>query len=289
MQWEKAHDPNVLVVRMETWGVGWKQRQLKLADIHFDSPYCNRKLLKALLDEAKQEDAPVAIYGDLFDLMQGKTDRRSDKREIRPEYVGTGQYFDNVLEDAFKFFEPYADILMMISEGNHDNAAARAAEFNVLAHLVKLLGESARTEGRGCHYMGYSGWVDYRFERHTGGGRTSRVEYFHHGSGGASPVTLGVIGSARNQEAYVADIYVGGHNHNEWAASRSYVTVSGGKEIKSDALHINIPSLKDEWSAHTGFHTETGKPPKPIGACWLTFAWHPRERNNLFIDAGRAR
>lgn len=289
MQWGKESDANVLVVRMETRGMGWKQRQLKLADVHFDSPYCNRKLLKALLDEAKQEDAGVAIYGDLFDLMQGKTDRRGDKREVRPEYAGAGHYLDAVLEDAFAFFEPYADILMFVSEGNHDNAAARAAEFNVLAHLVKLLRESATREGRGCHYMGYSGWVDYRFERHTGGGRTSRLEYFHHGAGGDAPVTLGVLGTARKQDAYVADIYVGGHNHNEWTVTRPYVTVSGGKEIQTDALHINIPSLKDEWSAHTGFHTETGKPPKPIGACWLTFAWHPRERNNLFVDANRAR
>ena len=273
----------MLVVKMTHTGMGWRQEFLKLADIHFDSVFCNRALLRALLDEALAKQAPIAVYGDFFDLMQGKGDRRSDSGEMRPEYVGTPgvKYLDSVLEDSVEFWRKYAEMIMMISDGNHGTAAARHKETDVVMRLCDALG---------IQHMRYSGWVKYQLKKDTGGHKASRIEYYHHGSGGDSPVTLGMIGTNRRQAAYVADIYTSGHNHNEFTANRPYAYVSGsGREVVADTLHINIPSLKDEWTAHGGFHVETGKPPKPIGGCWMFFEHHPRVRGNIHVDALRAR
>jgi UDP-2,3-diacylglucosamine pyrophosphatase LpxH len=52
------------------------QDVLMISDVHFDNPKCDRKLLKKHLDEAKRRNAKVLINGDLFDLMQGKNDKR---------------------------------------------------------------------------------------------------------------------------------------------------------------------------------------------------------------------
>ena len=273
---------NVLRVKMTHTGAGWKQWFLKLADVHFDSVFCNRVLLKALLDEAVEAEAPIAIYGDLLDVMQGKTDKRSDTGEMRKEYVGVPgtKYLDAVEEDTTEFFRPYIEWLLMISEGNHDNAAAAHNETNILKRICQSLR---------VPHMRYSGWIKYQFKKDTGGHKSVRHEYFHHGSGGDSPVTLGMIGTNRRQVSYVADIYCSGHNHNEFKATVPYAYVTpSALEVVVEAMHLNIPSLKDEWSAHSGFHTETGKPPKPIGGCWMFFQKHPRVRG-MHFDALKAR
>ena len=284
VSWQLAQpDGNVLVVRMTHTGSGWRQWFLKLADIHFDSVFCNRKLLKALLDEARERDAPINVYGDLFDVMQAKSDRRSDTGEMRKEYVGIPgiKYLDAVHEDAVEFFRPYADLMMDVSEGNHGNRASDNAEVDMLQRFCDALG---------IQKMRYSGWIKYQMKKDTGGHKAGRTEYYTHGSGGDSPVTLGMIGTNRRQVAYVADIYVNGHNHNQFMANIPYAYVSpSGREVIADTLHINIPSLKDEWTQHSGFHTETGKPPKPIGGCWMWFEHHPRVAGNIHVDAMRAK
>lgn len=284
MKWKLAQPGgNVQIVRMTTTGVGWEQRFLKLADVHFDSVFCNRSLLKSLLNEAAEEGAPIAIYGDFVDVMQGKSDNRSDTGEMRKEYVGIPgiKYLDAVVDDSISFLKPYVPWIQFISDGNHGYAVSDHVETDVVARICHALD---------VQHMRYSGWVRYQGKMDSGGHKWSRVEYFHHGSGGDSPVTLGVIGANRKQVAYFADIYIGGHNHNEWNANVPHAFVSNsGREIITDTLHINIPSLKDEWSSHGGFHTRTGKPPKPIGGCWMYFEHHPRMRNNINTDAVRAR
>ena len=284
MEWSLAQpNGNVQIVRMTTTGLGWKQWFLKLADIHFDSVFCNRRLLKAILDEALENEAPIAVYGDSLDIMQGKSDKRSDTGEMRKEYVGVPgiKYLDAVVDDAVEFFRPYAHMFQFISDGNHGYSVASHTETDVIATVCHILG---------IQHMRYSGWIRYQGKMESGGHKWSRTEYFHHGSGGDSPVTLGMIGTNRRQESYVADIYISGHNHNEFVANRPYAYVSpSGREVIVDTLHINIPSLKDEWSAHSGFHTVTGKPPKPIGGCWMYFEHHPRMWGNINVEAIRAR
>ena len=268
---------------MTTTGVGWKQWFLKLCDIHMDSVFCDRKLLKALLDEAVERGAPITIYGDLLDIMQGKSDKRSDTGEMRKEYVGVPgvKYLDAVVDDCVSFLEPYAPWIQFISDGNHEQSVASHTETDVVARICNALE---------VQHMLYSGWVRYQGKKDTGGHKWARVEYFHHGSGGDSPVTLGMIGTNRRQAAYVADLYVSGHNHNEFIANRPYAYVSNsGREVVADTLHINLPSLKQEYLAHGGFHAITGKPPKPLGGAWVWFEYNSRTRNNIHVDAMRAR
>jgi UDP-2,3-diacylglucosamine pyrophosphatase LpxH len=51
-------------------------RFLLISDVHWDAIDCDRRLLKKHLDEAVATDSMVLINGDLFDLMQGRNDRR---------------------------------------------------------------------------------------------------------------------------------------------------------------------------------------------------------------------
>ncbi len=279
MEWKQTSD-NVVTVRMQTTGPGWKQSFLELSDIHFDSPHSDRGLLRALLNEAQEKNAPVSIYGDLLDLMQSRDDPRRSLSELKREYAEGGAYANEVIRDTVEFLRPYASNIMFISDGNHDTAARKHLDFDILDMICSLLG---------VPHLGYAGFVRFMFERDTGGHRASRVMFFHHGKQGGA-TSKGTQRSMQWQEWAVADIYIGGHVHTEWSINRPRVSIApSGKEVVTDTLHISLPTLKNEWNLTSGYAIEKALAPAPIGGAWLEFSHHPRTRNNIFMDARRAR
>ena len=279
MEWSQTSD-NVMTVRMQTTGPGWEQSFLELADVHFDSPYCDRGLLKSLLNEAMERGTPVAIFGDWNDVMQGRNDPRRSLKELRKSFAGAAGYADAVVDESVAFLKPYADIIMFISDGNHDTAARKNLETDIVERICKEIG---------VVHFGYAGFVRFMFERDTGGHRSTKTMFFHHGHEGGK-VSKGTQRSARWQEWAVADIYIGGHIHSEWRINRPRVSIApSGKEVIDETLHISLPTLKREWNLQSGYAIERAFAPAPIGGAWLRFEHHPRARNNIHADALRAR
>ena len=94
------------------------------SDRHWDNPHSDRKLQKKHLEQAKERNAKILDFGDLFCVMQGKYDRRASKSNVRPEHQ-KDNYLDAVVNTAVDWFSPYADLFAMISEGNHESAIRR--------------------------------------------------------------------------------------------------------------------------------------------------------------------
>jgi hypothetical protein len=227
---------------------------LLMSDVHFDSKYCDRKLLKKHLDHAKENGFGVFLFGDTFDCMGGKYDRRSSKEDLRPEYQ-VGDYFNAIVDDAANFFFPYADIIEGIGDGNHEISVRKHHEID----LTKMLAQRLNTLA-----LPYSGFIRFKFESKDGG-RTSRVLYFNHGSGGNSPVTKGVISTNRRQVQIVADFFVSGHNHNEFILPLGRAMLTAQNRLKfSDALHINTGTYKREWGK-SDFSMSVGFAPEVMG------------------------
>ena len=261
-----ARTEDVLTIRVPVSGREWRQRFLLIADLHLDNPHCDRTLLKRHLDEAQEDGAGILIFGDLFDVMQGKADRRHAKSALKEEF-GRDDYFNAVIEDAAAFLEPYADQIVMVSEGNHETAVTKHYEINLLSFLSDRLN---------IPKMGYSGFVRFLFSgefKKTKGTRSTRNLFFHHGSGGGGPVTKGVIRTNR-QAVWLpdADIVVGGHIHEAWQLEIPRVRLSAAGTIRQDTqLHVQLPTYKQEHTLAGGWHTERGAPPKPLGGQWLEF------------------
>jgi hypothetical protein len=71
-----------------------------------------------------------------------------------------------------------------------------------------------------------------------------------------------------------ADVIVCGHTHDQWALRLQRETLEATKgrfHVRlRDQWHIRTPTYKQEWNdGHSGWHIETGKPPKPTGATWM--------------------
>lgn len=273
MAYTVEHKPgqNVVTVRMDI-DATWQQRFLLLSDIHFDSEHCDRALLRDVLDEAKDTGAGVFHFGDLLDIMQGKSDRRGSKGAIRPEYKDD-DYVGAVRDDIVKFFRPYAEIFVMMGTGNHDLGPLKWLEYDLFGNICRELG---------INRMGYAGFCRFMFARSCGkGGRTSKVLYFHHGSVGGE-VTQGIQRAQRDAAKYLADIYVSGHQHNAWYTEMKRVRVNdAGNEVKDSEIHISIPAMKNEHDLAGGYHIEKDRSARPTGGFWLEFKHSKRAAQGI--------
>jgi hypothetical protein len=239
------------------------------ADHHWDNPDSNREMMLRHLQEAKEKNAKVFMIGDFFCAMQGKYDKRSDKKKLRPEHQ-TGQYLDSLVNTAAEWLMPYREQIAVIGLGNHETSILGRHETNLIERLVERL----NINNPGKVYMGgYGGWIRLNFEQATAGGsrKPLNIKYFH-GSGGGGPVTKGVIQSQR-QAVFLpdADIVISGHVHEQYTICHMQEKLHDNGNISlKEQWHVRMPTYKDEYKdGYGGWHIETGKAPKPIGAYWL--------------------
>ena len=237
-----------------------------LSDIHWDNPHCDRRLLKQHLDYCLEKKIPVIIIGDMFCLMQGRGDNRRNKSDIRPEH-NNAKYLDSIIETAVEWFSPYANILKLITYGNHETGIIKYQETDILQRFVDIFNYKNNSK---LETGGYGGWVVYTLKLRD----TVKVNFKHkyfHGSGGGGIVTKGAINLTRALEMYEEfDVFSMGHIHENSCRTdvREFLDISGrSTEIKKRYIHHCITgTYKEEYGdGATGWHVERGAPVKPLG------------------------
>jgi UDP-2,3-diacylglucosamine pyrophosphatase LpxH len=245
--------------QMEYKGETWV---LLTADWHWDNPKCDRDLLKKHLDQAKERNAKVFVFGDLFCLMQGRYDGRRMRGDVREEH-NNAKYIDSVIDTFAEWIDPYRANMALVTYGNHETSILKHVETDVLARMSQL---TKIPTGK------YDGWV--RIMPHIDKFNDKAVTniYYHHGSGGGGIVTKGVIQTNR-RNAYIdnADVIVTGHIHEAWVMEtpKESITSRGFVERKV-VSHVQTGTYKEESVGH-GWHVERGAPPKPLGSWWMRF------------------
>ena len=221
---------------------------LLIADVHFDSVSCDRELLKKHLDEVVERNAKVLIFGDFFDVMGGKFDKRSSKGDLRPEY-NTSNYIDNVVDDAIDFLTPYKEYIMFISPGNHELSILKYHETDVIKRLAKALDAEVGT---------YGGWLRIRYSFKDAGNRGSYKIAYNHGYGGGGPVTKDVIQTNR-KAVYLpdADIVISGHcfdTETEILTTNGWITYNN-ITLDTEVATMNLDSKLMEYQKVNSIHT----------------------------------
>ena len=278
----KQKSRNVLFITFDDISSGWEQWILLSSDRHHDSIKCDRKLEKRHLELAKERDALILDFGDMFDAMQGRRDPRRSYEEMRPEYMGIN-YFDLLIEDAVEFYAPYAKQFALLAPGNHESAVERESGVNLLSNVIHRLNVE---HGGQIHPGGYGGWVKFQFS--IGGKRSSKNLKYHHGKGGNAPVTKGVIDTNRQAAAISnADIVVNGHNHGNYIMALGRESLSRtGKIERSPMWFVRTPGYKNDFGdGHNGWAVEKGFTPTPNGAVWLRFSMRSDSIDTELIPA----
>lgn len=243
--------------------VGWEQWYLLISDVHWDNPNCERDLLKRDLDLAVKRGAGIFSFGDWFCAMQGKADPRNTKDNVREEHRG-GNYFDLLVDTAAEWLAPYANNIVMMSEGNHEWNIRRRWETDLHRRLTQSLG---------VQMMRTWGFVRFHFDsKKLNGGRSRQIMYFHHGYGGGGPVTKGVIQHQRDSAMVAdADILVSGHIHEQTLVSAPVLGVNhNGQYYVRNRINLRCSTYKNEFKVDE-WHAQQGRGPKPLGGWWIRF------------------
>ena len=260
--------PTVHKIRFDNIASGWEQAVLLSADQHIDNPLSDRQLFARHLQRARDLNAPILFNGDLFDAMQGPNDPRGAKSATAAEF-NRDDYFDALVEDAEQLLAPYAGNIAVLGQGNHETSVVRHHGTSLVKRLAHRLRRHTKTNRP---YVGqYAGWVIFQFTIHSTVSQTLRLKFHHGGHGG--DVTKGVLGANR-RAVYLPDanIVVCGHIHEGWyfPISRERIGQRGTPYLDTQH-HIQLPTYKEEYLPGAGYHVQNARPPKPVGAVWLTF------------------
>ena len=240
---------------------------LFISDVHLDSIHCDRDKLKQHLDLALERNAPVFIFGDLLDLMQGKYDPRSNKADLNPKY-NAGKYIDEVIADVVEFLTPYKDVIAFYSPGNHETSVEKRIEYGIVDKICYKLDISKG------NYSGYIYCRMFPSVEDKGSNRPLIIAY-HHGYGaGNSPVTRDVIQTNR-KAVYLPDanIVISGHTHDRWIVPITRQRISRYKEYVDQQWHIKTGTYLNQPQEFNGYVVEKGMSPKVGAGIWMHYTF----------------
>lgn len=276
---------NVLIVEFDLDNQADEQAFLLQSDVHYDSKHCDRALVRRHLEQAVEQDAGVLIFGDLFDLMQGKFDKRASMPSLDPEILNRTSplkgYIDACVEFIAEAYEPVADRLLMVGEGNHETMTMKRHDTNTSERICERL----RTQNDSpVKCMPYAGWVLFRVTV-NGTKRGRKLLRYTHGTGGSAEVSLGTIGEHRKRTVYQADLYVSGHDHVAPRAIPHYkISVSRNGDLKREICYDIKTGTYKRYPHGSSWEEEKGFLPKPPGAVWLYVGWdNKNERPSLRV------
>jgi len=258
----------------------YQLKMLLMSDVHFDSTKCDRKLLKKHLDEAKETNSLVFVFGDWFDLMQGKWDKRKSASEMREEYRNTESYYDLVIQDSVDFLSQYIDVLQFISYGNHETSVINHQQTDPIERLVWGL----KTKHPNCNLQkgAYAGWLKFFLGQKDGTGTQSYLIQYHHGQRGNAQRSKGILQVDIDAMKWPdADLIVKGDDHMRWlypSVVRHRIN-KVGKIEQSTQKHIRLGSYKGMDDGAFGWEVEKAFPATSMGGWWVTL-----NRNSAGIE-----
>lgn len=216
--------------RLERPGKHQFHRML-MSDLHIGGQYTDLDRIRQDLDLAREFNARIALNGDIIDAITPKDVKRSDPEALSERGRGRRDVINAQVEEAADFLKPYVDLIDFIGCGNHETAIEKYHATDPLSILFHILKSET---GYSVNMGGYEGYWQFRCIANERKYISAWIRY-HHGGGGAAPVTKGMIEFNRMQSWICdADVIWVGHKHNRFvdSCSRERVNSHGRVEYR---------------------------------------------------------
>ena len=259
---------NLLRVSPERIGSGFEHRVMLTSDHHLGAATTDEARIVKDLERARKENARIIVNGDVFDFILPGDRKRFQQSALADWLHGKDDIVNACIQRAYDLYAPYADLIDVIGDGNHDTALSKHHAADAVALLVQLLNE--RTSSNILH-GGYRGWITYRWYVST----TATVNlklYRHHGAGGGAPATRGMLDLTR-MIGFVpmADVVTVGHKHHRWAAKYGYLQLlDSGREVESEGLFVMTGAYMDTYAPKGNYAANWNISPMPKGGVMVT-------------------
>lgn len=213
------------------------------SDLHLDSPDCDIETLKKHLDICKKEGRYIMMGGDEFDAII-----HTDKKRYTPSRDDNNRddQINQKLERAIELLKPYADNIIFIGRGNHEESILKYSGVDMIALLVNELNHHKKNGE--IQKGNYQNFVRLNWVSSFSGPSMKTIQRYdilqHHGFGGASPVTKGALDFNRLMHGVSADlIWIGHKHHASIQASDPLMYVDNfGKIVVKNRQSIMTPS-----------------------------------------------
>ena len=260
---------NVQEIRFKFKGQSDKKHILVLSDLHFDNPHCDREKLKEDLDKALELDAAILVFGDFFCAMMGAWDPRRTRgvSAVRPE-DDHPNYLDKLVENAVKWWKPYAKNLAVVCPGHHEPAILKRHEVDRIDRFTTML----RIAEPDCNVSagGYGNYLRVfgRMHKNT---KNSFTIYSHHGYGSGGAFSAQITAFQKYLVQNEADVYICGHIHKKMTFPIMRTYLNPKKKVVSKKIDfIRSGTYKDEHGdGAIGWSVEKGMGPRPMGGYWI--------------------
>lgn len=180
------------------------------SDLHLDAHDHNRKRMLADFDQGLEAQARFYIGGDTMDMIL-PTDA---KRYVRGSDIQESQaQINEIVNKAVRVLKPYVNNIDAIGMGNHESSVLKYHSVDPVQWLVQELNHIRDPKLLPIFHLGYTGYIVHNYH-YSDKNAVRRLKIaHHHGVGGASPVTKGIIDFNRFVNSTDADIYWLGHKH----------------------------------------------------------------------------
>lgn len=191
----------------------WNKDAFGLAlfsDLHLGANDIEEDKLRKDLEQSCNENRRILINGDVVEAILS-----TDKKRFTPSksLSSRDDELNEITECAVTFLKPYADYIDLIGTGNHEQSTIRYNSFDIIGAICVLLNRERSKSLEPIHRAGYQGYAQYRIN--DGNNKLTSVFtiYHHHGNGGSSPVSKGMIDFNRIIYSHDADLWWIGHKH----------------------------------------------------------------------------
>jgi len=270
----KRVSPDYMEINLGVVRLGSQKVFCFTSDRHHDSMFALSELELKHLDRAKEQNATILDFGDLFDAMQTRGDPRANYALLRDKYK-CAAYLDELVNHAALRYKPYAENFAALAIGNHESVILDKLGTNLTQRLASALGSHVQA-------MPYAGWVVIKAK--TPNHRAHKINiYYNHGSSNGGLMSFGTL-DVRRMASYLADadVIVQGHTHDCYVLPLAREKVNNGKVERATTWHVRCPSYLDDFASR-GWTARTGKPPRVHGCVWLVLQFERNKTEMRFI------
>lgn len=191
------------------------EKTFKLAlfsDLHIDSVDCDLDTLIKHLMACKKEGRYILFGGDQFDAII-----HSDKKRYTPSRseVNRDDQINQKLEKAVETLKPFADNILFMGRGNHEESILKYSGVDMIDLLVKELNHHKKNGE--IQKGNYQNFIRFNWVKSFNGSKLTTIDHYdilqHHGLGASAPITKGAIDFNRIIHGANVDLVWISHKH----------------------------------------------------------------------------